>query len=85
VSHDTVSLRLAGHAARMGEMRNTYNVLVGKSGGERPLGRPRRKWEDNIRIDLMEIGWEGMNWIHLAQDRDQWRVIVNTLMSLQFQ
>jgi hypothetical protein len=69
----------------MGEMRNTYNVLVGKSGGERPLGRPMRKWEDNIRIDLMEIGWEGMNWIHLAQDRDQWRVIVNTLMSLQFQ
>jgi len=66
-------------------MGNAYNILVRKPERKKPLERSRRRWEDNLRIDLMEIGWEGMNWIHLAQDRDQWRVIVNTLMSLQFQ
>jgi hypothetical protein len=56
---------------------------VGKPEGKRPLGRPRRRWEDNIRIDLREIGWGGMNWIDLAQDRDQWRALVNTIMNLR--
>jgi len=54
----------------MGEMRNAYNVFVEKSEGKRQLGRPRHRWEDNIRMDLREIGWERMDWIHLAQDRD---------------
>jgi hypothetical protein len=66
----------------MEEMRNTYNILVGKAGGKIPLGRPTLRWEDNIRMDLREIGWEGVNWIHLAQDRDQWRALVNTVMNI---
>jgi hypothetical protein len=56
---------------------------VGKPEGKRPLGRPRRKWEDNIRMDLREMGWGGMDWIDLAQDRDQWRALVNTVMNLR--
>jgi hypothetical protein len=60
----------------MGEKRNAYRVLVGKPEGKRPLGRARRRWVDNIKIDLTEIGWYGMDWIDLAQDRDQWRVLV---------
>jgi len=60
-----------GHVARMGEMRNAYKVLVGKPEWKRQLGRCRRKWEDNIRIDRKEIGWEGVDWMHLIQDRDQ--------------
>jgi hypothetical protein len=56
---------------------------VGKLEGKRPLGRPRRRWEDNIKVDLREIGWGGMDWIELAQDRDQWRALVNTVMNLQ--
>jgi hypothetical protein len=66
-----------------GAKRNACRVLVGKSGGKRPLGRPRHRWEDNIKVDLREIGWGGMDWIHLAQDRDQWRALVNTVMNLQ--
>jgi hypothetical protein len=62
-------------------MRNTYNILVGKPGRKRSLGRPR--WEDNIRIDLREIRWEDVDWIHLAQDRDQWWVVVNTVMNFR--
>jgi hypothetical protein len=62
--------------------RNAYRILVGKPEGKRPLGRPRRKWEDNIKIDLREIGWGGMDWIELSQDRDQWRDLVNTVMKL---
>jgi hypothetical protein len=62
-----------------GEKRNTYRILVGK----RPLGRPRCRWEDNIRMDLREIGWGGMDWIDLAQDTDQWRAFVNTVMNLR--
>jgi hypothetical protein len=66
-----------------GEKRNAYRILVGKLEGKRPLGRPRRRWEDNIRMDLREIGWGGMDWIDLAQDRDQWKVLVNMAMNLQ--
>jgi hypothetical protein len=62
----------------MGEKRNAYRILVGK-----PLGRPRRRWVDNIKMDLREIGWDGMEWIDLAQDRDQWRALVNTIMNLR--
>jgi hypothetical protein len=66
----------------MGETRNAYRILVGKPEGKRPLGRPRRWWVDNIKMDLREIGWDGEDWIELAQDRDQWRAIVNTVMNL---
>ena len=65
-------IRWAGHLARMGEGRGMYRVLVGKPEGKRPLGRPRRRWEDNIKTDLQEIGCGGMDWIELAQDRDRW-------------
>jgi len=61
---------MAGDVAQMGDMINAYNILVGKPEGERPLGRHRHKWEDNIRKDLREIGWEGVVWMHLTQDRD---------------
>jgi hypothetical protein len=68
----------------MGKRKNAYRILVGKPEGKRPLGRPRCRWEDNIRIYLREIGWGGMDWIHLAQDRDQWRALVNTVMKPRF-
>jgi hypothetical protein len=67
----------------MGEKRNAYRILVGKLEGNRPLGRPRRRWEDNIKRDLREIGWGCMDWIHLPQNRDQWKALVNTVMNLQ--
>jgi hypothetical protein len=63
-------------------MRNAYTILVGKPAGKRPLGRPRRRWEDNIRMDLREIDWEGVDWMRLTQGRDQWRALVNTVMNL---
>jgi hypothetical protein len=66
----------------MDEMRNAQNVLVGKSEWKRPLGRPSCGWEDTIRIDLREVGWKGVDWIRLAQNRDQWQVFVNTVMNL---
>jgi hypothetical protein len=66
----------------MEEKRNTYRILMGKPEGMKPLGRPRRRWENNIRMDLREIDWGGMDWIDLAQDRDQWRALVNTVMNL---
>jgi hypothetical protein len=69
--------------ARLGETRNAYRTLVGKSEGKRPLGRPRRRWVDNIIMDLGEIGWDGVDWIELAQDRDQWRALVNSVMNLR--
>jgi hypothetical protein len=67
----------------MGEKRNAYRILVGNPERKRPLGRLRRRWVDNIKIDLREIGWDGVNWIDLAQDRDQWRALVNTVMKLR--
>jgi hypothetical protein len=76
-------MRWAGHVARMGEVRGAYNILVGRPEGRRPLGRPRRRWEDNIKIDLREIGFGDVDWIHLAQDRERWRASVNTLMNLR--
>jgi hypothetical protein len=76
-------IRLAGHVARMGEVRGAYNILVAKPEGRRLLGRPRRKWKDNIKMDIGEIGFGDVNWIHLTQDRDRWRALVNTVMNLQ--
>jgi hypothetical protein len=67
----------------MGEERKVYKVLVGKPEGKRPLGRPRRRWEDGIRIDLREIGLGGVDWIRLFQDRDRWRAVVSAVMNLQ--
>jgi hypothetical protein len=76
-------MRWAGHAAQMGKTRNPYKILVGKPEGKRPLGRPRRRWVDIIKMDLREIGWDGMAWIKLAQDRDQWKALVNTVMNFR--
>jgi hypothetical protein len=67
----------------MGEMRNAYRILVGKPQGKRQLGRPRRRWKDDIRMDLKEIEWKGADWMNLAQIRDQWRTVVNTVMNPQ--
>jgi hypothetical protein len=67
----------------MGEDRKLYRVLVGKPEGKTPLGRPRRRWEDGIRMDLRETGWGSVEWIQLAQGRDQWRAVVNTVMNLR--
>jgi hypothetical protein len=76
-------MRWAEHVARMGEKRNAYRLLVGKPEGKRPLGRPRRRWVDNIKIDLLEIGWGGVDWIGFAQDREKWRALVNAVMNLR--
>ena len=67
----------------MGEGRGVYRVLVGKPEGKRPLGRPRRRWEDNIKMDLQEVGCGGMDWIEVAQDRDRWRALVTEVMNLR--
>ena len=76
-------MRWAGHVARMGEERGVYRVLVGKPEGRRPLGRPRRRWVENIRMDLQEVGCGYMDWIGLAQDRDSWRTLVSAVMNLR--
>jgi hypothetical protein len=73
----------AGHVARMGRKRNAYRLLVGEPEGKRPLGRPRRRWTDNIKMDLLEIGLSVVDWICLAQDRYWWRVLVNAVMNLR--
>jgi hypothetical protein len=72
-----------GHVARMGETTNAYRILMGKPEEKRPLGRPRRRWVDDSKMDLREIECDGMDWIELAQDKDQWRVFVNTVMNLR--
>jgi len=76
-------MRWAGHVARMGEKRRVYRVLVEKPEGKRPLWRPRRRWVDNIRMDLQEVGCEYMDWIGLVQDRDGWRTLVSVVMNLR--
>jgi hypothetical protein len=76
-------MRWAGHVARMGEERNAYRILVGRPEGKRPLGRARSMWVDNIKLDLTETGWGGVDRINLAQDRDRWLVLVNTVMNFR--
>jgi hypothetical protein len=75
-------MRWAGHVARMGEKRNVCRILVRKPEGKRPLGRPRRRWIDNIKMDLLEIGLSVVDWIALAQDSYRWRALVNSVMNL---
>jgi hypothetical protein len=76
-------MRWAGHVARMGERSKLYTVLVGKPAGKEPSGRPRRRWEDGIKVGLRENGWGGLEWIQLAQGRDRWRAVVNAVMNLR--
>jgi hypothetical protein len=76
-------MRLAGHVSRWVEVRGAYNILVGRPEGRRPLGRPKRRWEDNIKMDLREIWFGDVDWIYWAQDRDRWRAVVNTVMNLR--
>jgi len=76
-------MRWAGHVARTGEERGMYRVLVGKPEGKRPLGRPRRRWMDGIRMDLQEVGCGYMDWIGLAHDRDRWCTLVSAVMNLR--
>jgi hypothetical protein len=76
-------LRWAGNVARMGEVRDAYSILVGRPKGRRPLGRPRRRWEDNIKTDFREIGFGDVDWIRWVQDRERWRALVNTVMNLR--
>jgi hypothetical protein len=76
-------MRWAGYIARMGMKRNAYRIFVGKPERKRPLGRPGRRCVDNIKMDLREIGWDGVDWIDVAQDRDQWRALVNAVMNLR--
>jgi hypothetical protein len=78
-------MRWAGHVAHMEEVRGAYNILVGRPEGSRPLGRPRCRWEDNIKMDLREIGFGDVDWIHVDWDRDMWRTLVNTVMNLHVQ
>jgi hypothetical protein len=76
-------MRWPGHVAQIREKRNAYRIFVGKPERKGPLGRPRCRWVENIKIDLREKGWDGMDWIDLAQDRDQWRALVNMVMNFQ--
>jgi hypothetical protein len=79
-----IKSRWAGHVARIGERGDAYRVLVGKPEGRRPLGKPRHRWEDNIKMDFREMGCGGTGWMYLAQDRDRWRGLVNAAMNLRF-
>jgi hypothetical protein len=76
-------MRWAGYVACMGEERKVYKVLVGKPEGRRPLGRPRHRWEDGVRMELREISLGGVDWIRLAQDRDRWQAVVSVVMNLR--
>jgi hypothetical protein len=76
-------VRWVGYAARIGDKRDTYRLLVVKPEGKMPLGRPRRRWVDNIRMDLVEVGWGDVDWSGLAQDRDRWRALVNAVLDLR--
>ena len=77
-------MRWVGHVARVGDRSGVYRVLVGKPDGKRPRGKSRRRWEDNIKMDLQEVGFGGMDWMELAQDRDRWRAFVSTVMNFRF-
>jgi hypothetical protein len=77
------TMRWTGHVARMGEKKNAYGILMGLPEGKRPLGRPRRRWVDNIKMGLTEVGWDGMDWFDVAQDRGKWRALVNTVMNVR--
>jgi len=79
----SIRMRWVGHVVHMSEERGVYRVLVGKPGGKRPLGRPRCRWVDNIRMDLQEVGCGYMDWIGLVQDRDRWRTLVSAVMNLR--
>jgi hypothetical protein len=76
-------MRWAGRVARMGEDRGVYRVLVGKPEGKRPLGRPRRRWEDHIKMELLKVGGGRGEWMELAQDRDRWRALVGTVRNFR--
>jgi hypothetical protein len=76
-------MRWTGHIAPMGEKRNAYRLLVGKPEGRRPLGGPRRRWVDNVKMNLLDISWGGVDWIGLAEDRDKWRAFVNAVVNLR--
>jgi hypothetical protein len=78
-------MRWAGHVARVGEKRNAYRLLVGKPEGKRPLARPKRRWVDNVRMDLGKVGWGDVDWIGLAKDRNRWRALVNSVLNLRVQ
>jgi hypothetical protein len=79
----TRRMRWAGRVVRMEEKRNAYRILVGNPEGKRPLGRPKRRWVGSIKMDRTEIGWDGVDWIYMAQDRDQWRALVNKALNLR--
>jgi hypothetical protein len=74
---------MGGACSRNGEKRNAYRLLVGKPEGRNPLGRPRRRWLDNIRMDLVEVGWSDVDWVGLAQNRHRWRALVNSVLNLR--
>jgi hypothetical protein len=78
-----MKMRWTGHVARIGEKMNAYRLLVGKPDRKRPLGRSRRRWVDNIRIDLGEMGWGDVDWIGLAKDRNKWRALMNSVLNLR--
>jgi hypothetical protein len=76
-------MRWTGHVTRVGEKRNAYRLLLGKPDGKRPLGRPRRRWLNNIKMDLGEVGWVDVDWICLSKDRSRWRALVNSVLNLR--
>jgi len=76
-------MRWAGHVARMEDRRGAYRVLMWRPDGRGPLGRPRCRWEENLKIDIQKVGWGGMDWLALAQDRDRWRALVNAVINLR--